>query len=270
MPELPEVETIRRDLDRIATGKVLQRIEVSEPRLLQNCLLADVQATLHDCPLVAMRRRGKFLIFNFGAHSAIVHLRMSGWFSEQPGNHTRMVLKFEGATLYFDDTRRFGTFHLVENKSLDQEPPLRGLGLEPLGDMLTWKAFKPVFDTNREVKRLLLDQNKIVGLGNIYVCEALHQAKIHPQQAANKINSAKLKKLRTAIQLILQTAIDNHGSTLGNAAGDYRTLEGAQGSFQDRFQVYGREGETCFRCPGNIERIVQAQRSTFFCPRCQK
>jgi len=268
MPELPEVETIRRDLERAVGGRRLQEVEVFEPRLLQNASKAQLRQTLCGQTLNAMGRRGKFLIFDFGAHSAVVHLRMSGWFSQQPGAHTRMVLSFEGVTIYFDDTRRFGTLHLVESDLLERLPPLNALGLEPFD--ASADDFDALCDTPREIKRVLLDQTKLAGLGNIYVCEALHRAGIHPQQCANSTSKPQRRSLLEAVQHILRCAIEQHGSTLGSAVGDYRTLEGAQGGFQDRFQVYGRAGASCFACHTPVQRVVQAGRGTFFCPTCQR
>lgn len=270
MPELPEVETIRRDLEKMVVGKKLEKIEIFEPRLLQNCTKAELQASLQNTPLKAMERRGKFLIFNFGQQSAIVHLRMSGWFSDEPGTHTRMIMHFKNKPIYFDDTRRFGTLHLNPTDERESHAPLKKLGLEPLGESFTTASFQSVLNSSREIKKVLLDQTKVTGIGNIYACEALYQSRIHPMKPADDISAVKVERLHQAVQQILQKAIDNHGSTLGDAVGDYRTLEGAQGNFQDHFQVYGREGEGCFHCGKVIHRVVQAGRSTFFCPSCQK
>jgi len=267
MPELPEVETIRRDLERVVVGRRLLNVDVFEPRLLQNVSKTQLGQTLCGQTLSAMRRRGKLLIFDFDAHSAVVHLRMSGWFSQQPGTHTRMVLGFERVTIYFDDTRRFGTLHLVETGKLKHMPPLYRLGVEPLS--VSANDFAMLCDTSREIKRMLLDQTKLAGLGNIYVCEALFQARIHPQQSATLITKPQRCALLEAIQHVLKRAIENHGSTLGSAVGDYRTLGGAQGGFQDHFRVYGRVNAPCFVCQTPIQRVVQAGRSTFFCPNCQ-
>ncbi len=270
MPELPEVETIRRDLKKMVVGKILEKIEVFEPRLLQNCTKEELQASLQNTPLKAMERRGKFLIFNFGQQSAVVHLRMSGWFSDEPGKHTRMIMHFNDKTLYFDDTRRFGTLHFLPTDERESHDPLKKLGLEPLGETFTKKDFQTVLNSSREIKKVLLDQTKVTGIGNIYACEALYQSRIHPMKPTDEISSVKVGKLHQAIQQILQRAIDNHGSTLGDSVGDYRTLDGAQGNFQDHFQVYGRHGDGCFHCGKTIERITQGGRSTFFCPSCQK
>jgi len=270
MPELPEVETVRRDLARAVLGKRLVSVEVREPRLLQRCELEQVTAALCGQVLRRVDRRGKFLVFDFGPFSALVHLRMTGWFALEPGTHTRMVLSFErGLALYFDDTRRFGTLHLVPSDELFVHPPLAGLGLEPLGDAFTLDAFSNLFHTERPVKLLLLDQTRVTGLGNIYVCEALFRAGVHPRSPANALDTKRLKSLHKAIREVLREAIQHHGSTLGSSVGDYRTLSGAQGGFQDRFQVYGREGEPCLFCGAEIERITQGQRSSFYCPVCQ-
>jgi len=270
MPELPEVETVRQDLEKAVLGRTLLSLDVSEPRLLQQCTQSQLKEALCGKRLEALDRRGKFLLFNFGLHCALVHLRMSGWFSEKHGTHTRMVWGFSGKTIYFDDTRRFATLHLVKTDHLLQRPPLAGLGQEPLSSDFTAEALRSMFDSTREVKRLLLDQGKVAGLGNIYVCEILYRAGIDPREPVHRISKQKTKRLHRAIIETLNEAIARHGSTLGSAVGDYRTLSGAQGGFQDRFAVYGKQGEPCFRCQTPIKRISQAQRSTFFCPKCQR
>ena len=270
MPELPEVETIRRDLNDALRGACLKRMEVFEPRLLQNCSKPELSKALCGQTLKIVGRRGKFLVFDFGRNSAVVHLRMSGWFSLEPGAHTRMVMTFDRGKLYFDDTRRFGTLHLLKTAELEGHAPLKGLGLEPLEPEFSANALQVLSKTARPIKQLLLDQTKIVGIGNIYVCEALHRARVHPLASGERLGLSKIKALRDSIVSILNEAIANHGSTLGDSVGDYRTLEGAQGSFQDRFAVYGRGGKPCFKCSTPIERTIQAQRSTYFCPRCQR
>lgn len=270
MPELPEVETIRRDLNDALRGARLERVEVYEPRLLRNCSKRALAQALSGQTLKGVGRRGKFLLFHFGKHSVVVHLRMSGWFSLEPGAHTRMEMTFNRGRLHFDDTRRFGTLHLVKTDALERCAPLAGLGLEPLGPELTVEALHAFCTSARPIKQLLLDQTKIAGIGNIYACEALHRAKIHPLGPCRNLSRANAMAVRDSVVFILNAAIENHGSTLGDSVGDYRTLEGARGSFQDRFAVYGREGQPCLTCKTPIQRIVQAQRSTYFCPRCQR
>lgn len=270
MPELPEVETIRRDLQSALCGQRLERVQVLERRLLQNCSKRGLSEATRGQTLQEVGRRGKFLLLNFGKHCAVVHLRMSGWFSLEPGTHTRMVMTFSSRMLYFDDTRRFGTLHLIQTKELERSAPLKGLGLEPLAAEFTTQALRALCATARPIKQLLLDQAKVAGIGNIYACEALHRAGVHPLTPARALSSAKLEALRDAIAGILNEAIESHGSTLGDSVGDYRTLEGAQGSFQDRFAVYGREDQPCLKCNSPIRRVVQAQRSTYLCPRCQR
>lgn len=270
MPELPEVETIRRDLNGALRGARLERIEVLEPRLLQNCSKRSLFEALCSQTLKGVGRRGKFLLFDFGKHTAVVHLRMSGWFSLEVGSHTRMVMEFSSKRLYFDDTRRFGTLHLIETDELERCAPLKGLGLEPLEPEFTANALRALCKRAQPIKQMLLDQTKVVGIGNIYACEALHRARVHPLAPGERLGLPKVKALRDAVVSVLNEAIENHGSTLGDSVGDYRTLEGAQGNFQDRFAVYGREGKPCFKCNAPIERTIQSQRSTFFCPRCQR
>lgn len=268
MPELPEVETIRRDLERVLCGRVLERVEVHEPRLLQNVTPAELTAALSGRRLEAVARRGKFLIFVFGAHSAVVHLRMSGWFALRPGGHTRMVWHFR-PPLYFDDVRRFGTLHLVSSAARARRPPLAGLGPEPLDEGFTVEVLARVCRGRRPLKNVLMDQTRLAGIGNIYACEILHRAGLHPGRPAQTLTQTELEGLHRAIREVLDEAIAWQGSTLGSAAGDYRTLSGARGGFQDRFRVYARAGAPCRGCGTAILGERLAGRSTYFCPRCQ-
>lgn len=268
MPELPEVETIRRVLEPQLVGRSLFHLEVLERvHLLKNCSEGELQSHLIERTLTALRRRGKFFVFEFETWSMVLHLRMSGRLLWQPAEHTRLILQFEGPkTLYLDDLRRFASLYLVETAQLEEQKPLKDLGVEPLTPTYTWEAFQALLRSRQEIKRLLLDQTKIAGLGNIYACEALFLSNIHPQRPASSLTSQEARKLFEAIPQVLERALKAGGTSFDR----YRTPEGEPGRFQEEFSVYGRVGEPCPRCRGPIERVAQGGRSSFFCPRCQR
>ncbi len=266
MPELPEVETIRRALERELEGEKLKALRVYEPRLLQNASERELKRTLLGYRLKTVGRRAKFLLFDFGQHTAVLHLRMTGWPTLSPIEQPRFVFEFtHNKKLYFQDTRRFATLSLVESAKLDELPSLARLGPEPLGKGYTLKNFFKLLQTDQEIKRLLLDQRKVAGLGNIYVCEALFASKIHPQRPANSLSQAEAQRLFTQIEKILARAIAEQGTSVST----YRLLRGEPGNFQNLLRVYDRAGEPCSRCRTPIERITQGGRGTYFCPRCQ-
>jgi len=267
MPELPEVETIRRGIEREFLGLALCEIQIYERlHLLQNCSAIALQRQLIGQVLRAVGRRGKYLIFDFGPHSLLLHLRMSGRLLLQPMEHTRLILTFSTQKkLYFDDARRFGTLHLFRSKDLAQLQPIKELGLEPLSLSDSAKAFRQQLRTKQEIKRLLLDQRKIAGLGNIYANEALFRAGIHPQRAARSLTASERRRLFEAIPAVLQRALSVGGSSIDS----YRTPQGELGRFQNEFSVYGRDGEPCPRCRMPIAHITQGGRSSYYCPHCQ-
>ncbi len=271
MPELPEVETIRRALEPQLLGRRLAHIDVLERvHLLKNCTPEALQERLVGRRLTALGRRGKFLIFEFGPWAMVLHLRMSGRLLWTPARHTRLVLQFRdgegrGRALYLDDARRFASLYLVRADQLDEQKPLKDLGLEPLTPAYTWAAFRRLLDSEREVKRLLLDQTRLAGLGNIYACEALFEAGVHPRKPARALSPEEAKRLFEAIPRVLRRALRAGGTSFDR----YRRPDGSIGRFQEEFRVYGRAGAPCPRCGAPIERITQGGRSSFFCPRCQ-
>jgi formamidopyrimidine-DNA glycosylase len=266
MPELPEVETIRRALERELVGRRLTALSVHEPRLLQKASERELKRALLGHRLKMVGRRAKFLLFDFGRHTAVLHLRMTGWPTLNPIEQPRFVFQFtHHKKLYFQDTRRFATLSLVESASLDELPPLAQLGIEPFGKDYTLKNFFRLLQTDQEIKRLLLDQRKIAGLGNIYACEALFAGKIHPQRSANSLSRVEAQRLFTRIQKILARAIAEQGTSVST----YRLLTGESGNFQNLLRVYDREGEPCYRCRTPIVRTEQGGRGTYFCPKCQ-
>lgn len=265
MPELPEVETIRRDLAKYFKKLRLSDLVVKERRLLQNCSPPKLRKLIGQ-RLESVGRRAKFLILDFGRHAIVIHLRMTGDFFLSEKKHTSLIFKFEGGKqLYLDDPRRFATLYLAESAKLNKLEPLRNLGVEPFQQNYQFPRFEKLLQTKQEIKRLLLDQRKIAGLGNIYASEILFAAKIHPKRPANELSEAEARRLYEKIPKILKLAIENQGTSIAT----YRTLSGEPGGFQNLLQVYGREGERCYACDTIIAKIIQGGRSTYFCPQCQ-
>lgn len=266
MPELPEVETIRRALERELHHARLKKLRVFDAKLLQNAGEQELQRALIGRRLEEVGRRGKFLILNFGDQALVLHLRMTGWLSLNPSARPRLVMQFDSReALYLEDTRRFATLYLSSKKDFNALPALAQLGLEPFQSDYTFKAFVGLMKSEQEVKRLLLDQRKISGLGNIYACEALFATGIHPLRRADRLTAREARRLFEVIPEILKRAIVEQGTSVDT----YRLLRGERGNFQNLLQVYGREGQPCPRCHDCIERIVQGGRSSFFCSSCQ-
>jgi len=266
MPELPEVETIRRALQQELLGLTLRELHVKERvHLLKNCTPTELERRLKGRRLQAISRRGKYLIFDLGGHSMILHLRMSGRLLFEPARHTRLILHFSKKKLYLDDARRFAMLYLANTKRLDELEPLSKLGVEPLSSGYTLEVFLKLLQTKREIKRVLLDQQSLAGLGNIYANEALFEAGIHPQRPASSLSPLEAERLFEAIPCVLQRAIAAGGTSIDS----YRTPQGEPGRFQHQFRIYTRQGRPCHQCGTPIERISQGGRSSYFCPRCQ-
>jgi len=287
MPELPEVETVRRGLEPVLAGARLARVEARRPDLRFPLPDGFVQR-LTGARIERLDRRAKYLLATLDRDETLVmHLGMSGRFeisgaraAERPGNfalaqppdpkHAHIVFETDaGAQVTFYDPRRFGYMDLIKTAALAAHPWFAALGPEPLGCGFDAAYLAAAFAGRRApVKAALLDQRLIAGLGNIYVCEALHRAGLAPERAAGSIPRRKIEALVQAIRAVLAEAIEAGGSTLR----DYASAEGELGYFQHSFAVYGREGEPCLRpgCKGDVARIVQSGRSTFACDRCQK
>jgi formamidopyrimidine-DNA glycosylase len=282
MPELPEVETVRRGLAPHLVGARLAQVEQRRPDL-RFPLPERFPERLTGATVTALERRAKYLRAHLDTGETLVcHLGMTGRFlveDAQPvrfvhgagddPRHTHVVFRTEaGVTVSFNDARRFGYMELVATEVLERHPWFAGLGPEPLGRGFGPKALASAFAGRRQsVKATLLDQRVVAGLGNIYVCEALHRSAIHPEKPAGEVSAPKLKRLAVEIVATLEEAIAAGGSTLR----DYRNAEGSLGYFQHAFKVYGREDDPCLkpRCSGVVRRLVQSGRSSFFCPSCQ-
>ncbi len=273
MPEMPEVETIARTLRRTIIGK-----RVSEVRLsglpLRRPIAHTFAAMLSGRTIRRIHRRGKYLIAEMDPRAFwLIHLGMSGrifYFSNSAdgARHTHATIRFTDATeLQYRDHRRFGLLAAYEVSSLGEIPEMQGLGFDPLGSSFTagW-LWQQLHASRQAVKSFLLDQRKIAGLGNIYVCEALFHARLKPQRRCYRITRREAAGLARAIGKVLRQAIRNHGTSFS----DFLDSDGELGYNQNFLQVFQREKEKCRRCRSLIRRLRQGNRSSFFCPGCQK
>ncbi len=297
MPELPEVETVRRGLEPAMEGERFVKVEVRRGDLRWP-LPKDFAQRLKGKTVIGLGRRAKYLLADLSSGDVLImHLGMSGSFrvvQEKPKHekgkqlgryyhersrhlaHDHVVFHMSsGASVTFNDPRRFGSMKLVARDKLDAEPLLKGLGPEPLGNAFDAAMLaRACHGKKTSLKAALLDQRTVAGLGNIYVCEALYRARLSPKRQASTIAdrngkpNERAQRLVEAIKAVLQAAIKAGGSSLR----DHRQTDGDLGMFQHDFQVYDREGEPCRTpgCKGTVKRIVQNGRSTFYCPTCQK
>jgi len=274
VPELPEVETVRRRLEPVLVGRSFEHVEINDPRLTRPEDPAEVAAELTGERVTALERRGKYLVVRFeSGRVLLIHLRMTGTFLYAPPGtpadvpHRRAVVNLDdGSDVVYRDVRRFGTWLLVEPEGLDPYLAQR-LGGEPLGRRFTTKSLAASLENRRApVKAALLDQRTLAGLGNIYVDEALWRARIHPMRPARELEPEEVRALREGIKRALEAGIKRQGATLR----DYRQPDGRTGSMQKEFKVYGRGGEPCDRCGTPIEKTRVAGRSTWYCPSCQR
>jgi formamidopyrimidine-DNA glycosylase len=275
VPELPEVETVRRRLEPVLLGRTFERVEIFDPRLTRPFDRVEIAAELEGERVAAVDRRGKYVIVRFETGRALlIHLRMTGnVLHARRGTplgadpHRRAVVNLDdGSDVVYRDVRRFGTWLLAEPDEVEPYLATR-LGGEPLAAAFTTKRLGEALANRRApVKAAILDQRRIAGVGNIYADEALWRARIHPQQPAGELDLAELRALYRGIRAALKAGIERQGATLR----DYRTPDGGAGRMQHEFKVYGREGEPCPRCGRPIEKIRAAGRGTWFCPACQR
>ncbi|HYJ28733.1 MAG TPA: bifunctional DNA-formamidopyrimidine glycosylase/DNA-(apurinic or apyrimidinic site) lyase [Allosphingosinicella sp.] len=270
MPELPEVETTVQGLRPVLEGRRLTRVEARRADL-RRAFPPDLRQRLTGAVVTGLSRRAKYgLIDTDRGDTMVFHLGMSGRWRIDPeslGAHDHLILETDaGRTLALNDPRRFGSIDLVRTDALHVHAPFAAMGPEPLGEHFSGASLeRALAGRSAPVKALLLDQRIVAGLGNIYVCEALHMAGIAPARAGGRISRFRLDRLATAIQEVLAAAIAAGGSTLR----DYARPDGELGYFSKEWRVYGREGESC-RCGAPIRRRADSGRSTFFCPRCQR
>lgn len=275
MPELPEVQTVVNDLK--SAGLINAAIidaQVFWPRSISKLSPAAFRRRLKQKTLTDIRRRGKYIVIHLsGNNHLLIHLRMTGRLhlvaADQPrSKHEHVILKFKNQPqLRFHDTRKFGRFYLVD----DTETILGHLGPEPLAPDFTVKYLAARMDTRRRLlKPLLLDQAFIAGLGNIYADEALWDAKIHPRRIANTLTKTEISALHGAIVKVLKRGLRNLGTTLGSGKPNFYSIAKNKGRNRDQLMVFRRTGFPCPRCDSIVERIIVGQRSTHFCPKCQK
>ncbi len=271
---MPEVENVRMSLETLVSGKTISRVSVRLPRIIrQPENPRDFEEELRGRRIEGVSRRGKYLLFAVPPYTLVSHLRMEGQYalaaspSEALQPHTHVLFDLsDGMQLRYRDVRQFGTMDLI----LDTDPLPKGvseLGPEPFDENLSSRVFHRLLAQRQApIKAVLLDQNVLAGLGNIYVDESLFYAGLHPQQAANTVSKQKAATLLVMIRQVLSRAIDAGGSSIKSYVDGY----GRHGGFQIELAVYGREGQPCVRCGGPIRKTRVAGRGTHFCPKCQK
>jgi formamidopyrimidine-DNA glycosylase len=287
MPELPEVETVVRQLEPEVEGHRIEQLEVLDPRWSRPVPAEELGAAVSGSTIERLARRGKYILMGLdGERTLVMHLRMTGnlilregeeildpsegrrlYESERSTEERHLRARFvldDGRELWFTDPRRFGEAFLIEDSRLDER--FGKLGVEPFSPEFTAEALGEMAAGRKApLKSFLLDQSFVAGVGNIYADEALFRAELHPLSPAGSMKAEHLEALRDGIVAALEAGIDAGGSSID----DYRDARGERGSMQDEFLVHTREGEECLRCGGTIVRIVVGGRSTYFCPSCQ-
>ena len=272
MPELPEVETVRRGLERLVVGKTIGQVRVRYAKMIGT----GVDRFVHDLPgqtIEMIGRRGKYLLFYLTGGVMVSHLRMEGKYlfyadAVPERKHAHVFFQMtDGGTLVYEDVRKFGTMELLRKNQLEAYFAARKLGPEPTDSDFLLAPFAAALGRSKKpIKPYLLEQTLVVGLGNIYVDEALWRARIHPARPADSLKPAEVKRLREQIIEVLQLGIEKRGSTIRT----YRNALGEDGTMQDFLQVYGKTGQPCARCGSPIEKIKLGGRGTHLCPHCQK
>ncbi len=273
MPELPEVETVRRGLIKIAKGRKIIGIDVHYPQTITNDVEMFKEALIGQT-IEDINRRGKYLLFRFSNQLTMIsHLRMEGKYfgipeGEVPRKHTHVVFHLDDNTqLCYNDTRKFGRMTLVETGEELSYAGLKTIGPEPTDKDFTLEYFKDIVHKGRrEIKPFLLDQKGVAGLGNIYVDEVLWMSQIHPEEHANNLTDQQITRLRENIIDEIAIATEHHGTTVHS----YTNAFGHAGDFQNELHAYGRVGKPCERCGTKLVKIKVAQRGTTFCPHCQQ
>jgi formamidopyrimidine-DNA glycosylase len=270
VPELPEIETIRRHLAPYVEGRELRALEVLDDRWCLPLAPAELAAAVAGRHVERLARRGKYLVWELEDDAfLLMHLRMTGTLLLDPPGappYVRVWLRLGEHSLAFSDPRRFGTGELALGVEARDEFFAARLGVEPLGDEFTTGHLHALARSSRApIKAFLLDQKRLAGVGNIYADEALFRARIHPLRPANRLTRAQAEALREAVVAALAAGIEAKGATID----DFRDPYGVSGSFQDQFLVHTREGEPCPRCGTAIRKLRAAGRGTYVCPRCQ-
>jgi len=280
MPELPEVETIRRDLQEKIKDKQIKDVIVNISKIIKKPSLEEFIAKVKDKKTKKINRRGKYIIIHLDSEDKlIVHLGMTGLLiypydnkiteKEINPKHNHLIFTFiDNTQLVFNDVRRFGKIFLVSN--IDEVESIAKLGIEPLEDYFTEEVFIQVLNKkkNSKIKSFLMKQEFIAGLGNIYANEVLYRSNVHPLRLISSLNKEEVRNLYQQIKLVLGEAVELRGSTVADEA--YRDTDGNKGKFAKKLQVYARKGEPCIKCGHSIEVVRIEGRSSFICPQCQK
>ena len=283
MPELPEVETIKRSLQKAVVGKTIRNVEVRKPKIFQG-----EKKEVIGKKIEGIERRGKVLIIRLsGGINLMVHFKLTGqmvWVpkggetvtlghpipfagAQLPAKTTHVIFNIDGGKLFYNDLRQFGWIKIRDEKGVERE--VGTLGVEPLTEEFTPEKLGEILSkTSKPIKLVLMDQGKIAGVGNIYANDALFEAGIMPTRSANALNQSMVKKLHQAIEKVLEQGLKYGGSSARDEA--YIKPTGEPGSYQEHFRVYQREGEKCPKCGGAIKRTQISGRGTFYCPKCQK
>ena len=272
MPELPEVETVRRGLEKLILGKKISNIDIRYPKMIKTDL-HEFQKEMPGQIIQSMGRRGKYLLFYLSDKVLISHLRMEGKYFYYPDyvperKHAHILIHFEdGGTLVYEDVRKFGTMELLAPELLDSYFISKKLGPEPTEKDFNLGSFKLALKKSKKpIKSHLLDQTLVAGLGNIYVDEVLWRAKVHPSRTSNSLSSQEARKVHDETIKVLGQAVEKGGSTIRT----YTNAFGEDGTMQEFHQVYDKTGQACSRCGAIIEKIQLGGRGTHFCPKCQR
>lgn len=272
MPELPEVETVRRGLEKLILGKKISNIDIRYPKMIKTDL-DQFQKELPGQVVKSMGRRGKYLLFYLTDKVLISHLRMEGKYFYYPDQvperkHAHVLIHFEdGGTLVYEDVRKFGTMELLVPELLDAYFVSKKLGPEPTEQDFDLEIFRGALKKSKKpIKSHLLNQTLVAGLGNIYVDEVLWRAKVHPSRISNSLSVQEARKVHDQTIEVLGQAVEKGGSTIRT----YTNAFGEDGTMQDFHQVYDKTGEACSRCGSIIEKIQLGGRGTHFCPKCQR
>ena len=279
MPELPEVEVLKRSLEPLLVGEQIESTHVFSPGLREPLRRRRLQRRLDGQRIEALRRRAKYLLIDTeGGSTLVVHLGMSGRLTlaegrPEPEKHEHVAFDLSsGRRLRFRDPRRFGLCFAAATNRLSSDRHFKELGVEPLAqnagtsDLSGAQLRQLAAGRRAPVKSFLMDARTVVGIGNIYACEALYRAGVHPRRSVARISAQRWDAIADAAVAVLRQAIEEGGTTLN----DFANGKGEPGYFQVSLAVYGREGEPCSRCAATLRRIVQSNRSTFYCPRCQR
>ncbi len=274
MPELPEVETVRRSLEPRLLGLTINSVEVLAEKIIKQPTLAEFKQGIVGKQVVAVKRRGKYLLVELTkGQTLVVHLRMTGQFiycqpEQVHEKHTHVIFGLSnGSELRYIDIRRFGEMHLLPTGDYGSISGLSSLGPEPLEEQFLLAEFTIALAAKQtKIKALLLDQSFLAGLGNIYVDEALFRAGVHPERPAKSLSQKEVKALYLAIREVLAEGIEHRGTSIK----DYVDGEGRAGTFQERLKVYSRSGKPCLHCGHILHKAKVATRTSVFCPKCQK